>query len=50
MTYLRGIYNALLGRVVFMDYDCRPLEEINIEEFSDRITEQYSEALELLAE
>jgi len=49
-TYFKGIYHALLGRVEFEDYDCRPAGEINIDEFSDRITEEYSEALELLAE
>ena len=49
-SYFKGIYHALLGRVEFEDYDCRPSKEVNIDEFSNRITEEYSEALELLAE
>ena len=46
MSYLKGLYHAILGRVEFVEYDCRPTEEVDIEEFSDRISQEYSEALE----
>lgn len=51
MTYLKGIYYALCGRVELENYDCRPSSEgVDIEEFSERVGNDYSEALELLAE
>ena len=50
IAYLKGIYNALLGRGLVYSYDCRPSQEVNLDDFSDRIARDYSEALEILAE
>jgi len=51
MTYLKGIYYALRGRVEIDSYDCVPCETtVDIDEFAERVEQNYSEALELLAE
>ena len=50
IAYLKGIYNAFLGRDKVYSYDCRPSQEVNLDNFSDRIARDYSEALEILAE
>jgi len=51
MSYLKGIYYAVLGRVDVDSYDCMPVEsEVNLTEFSERISSEYSEVLSVLAE
>jgi len=50
MSYLKGILYALRGRVDY-SYDCEPTEtELDFDEFSERVSNDYADALELLAE
>lgn len=51
MSYLKGIYYALLGRVDVDSYDCVPQrEQIDMDAFTTRVEQEYGDVLELLAE
>ena len=51
VSYIKGIFYAITGRVEFSDYTCRPTEtEIDLDEFTNHIATEYADALEILAE